>query len=135
MLPRAPRLSQWLLPGHLERAKRRPWQRLHQESLGGSDGGFYRSGYWSSELQSNCLVVAKTGEPVGRLRNALAARRDSCNQRQGGSVYSVGSTKAKDGTLRMKLEIPFGHAFDRREVSSSQGVLRNVVDPHTELTH
>ena len=121
MLPREPRLSRWFLPGHPKPAKQRLWLRQRRESSDGSVERFCHSGHWSSELQSTFLSrhnrVISWVAPLQPTRGT-AARRNSFNQCQGGRVCSAGPGRTEDRTGRTKLEIPFGHAFDRREVSS-----------------
>jgi hypothetical protein len=44
-------------------------------------------------------------------------------------------TRPNDRTQRAKLEIPFGHAFDRREISSSKSAVRTAARRHFKPAH
>lgn len=50
-------------------------------------------------------------------------------------MCSAGPARLKDRTRRTKLEIPFGHAFDRREVSSSKGAMLTIAQGRCKDAH
>jgi hypothetical protein len=70
--------------------------------------------------------IISWGSPLLPARGT-AARRNSFNPCRGSRVCSAGPADPKDRMQRTKLEIPFGHAFDRREVSSPKSVVRACV--------
>ena len=46
------------------------------------------------------------------------------------AAYSASPVDPQDRTQPTRLEIPFGHAFDRREISSSKSAVPTVVKGH-----
>jgi hypothetical protein len=69
--------------------------------------------------------VISWGSPLLPARGTVA-RRNGFIQRRGGRVFGQPSGP-QDRTPPTKLEIPFGHAFDRREVSLPISAVRACV--------
>jgi hypothetical protein len=79
----------------------------------------------STDHHGGCLLRPTRG---------TMARRNGFIQRRGGRVFGQPSGP-QDRTQPTKLEIPFGHAFDRREVSSPKSAVRTVAKGHFKPAH